>query len=172
MFRRASQLRAATAGATLAVLTSSPSADLLVVQGGRFAFQDRDSRQAAQTGLEYRLTGGDGLPWESTDFGAQVGYFQTDAEGSYAYGGLHLELELAPGLRLTPQTNVGHYERGEGMNLGLDLQFRSGLELSYELGANLRIGAGMYHVSNGGLGEGNPGEESLLFGIQWSPGLL
>ena len=50
--------------------------------------------------------------------------------------------------------------------LGGHFHFRSGLEASYRLGRRQRLGLLFYHLSNAGLRELNPGEESLV--AQWT----
>ncbi|HSN88855.1 MAG TPA: acyloxyacyl hydrolase [Thermoanaerobaculia bacterium] len=42
------------------------------------------------------------------------------------------------------------------------VEFRSGVELAWRLNERSRIGLCLYHLSNGGLYDFNPGTESLI----------
>jgi len=63
----------------------------------------------------------------------------------------------------TPSFGAGIYDDGSGKKLGNDLQFRTALELSYELKNKNRIGISFSHISNANLGDKNPGVEVLSF---------
>ena len=63
----------------------------------------------------------------------------------------------------TPSFGVGIYDDGSGKKLGNDLQFRTSLELTYELKNKNRIGISLSHISNANLGDKNPGVEILSF---------
>ena len=66
-------------------------------------------------------------------------------------------------LYITPSFGGGYYNDGSGKNLGNDIQFRTSLELSYELKNSNRIGISFSHISNANLGDKNPGVEILSF---------
>ena len=61
----------------------------------------------------------------------------------------------------TPSFAAGIYDDGSGKKLGNDLQFRTSLEVSYELSNGNRIGISFSHISNANLGDKNPGVEIL-----------
>ena len=86
------------------------------------------------------------------------------SDGSlYAYAGFRWELPLGEDWRLTPQWATGlYYNPSGGRSLGGLLEFRSGIELSRRVGERGRIGLLLYHLSNAGLYERNPGSESLV----------
>ena len=63
----------------------------------------------------------------------------------------------------TPSFGAGIYDDGSGKKLGNDLQFRTSLEVSYELKNKNRIGISFSHISNANLGDKNPGVEILSF---------
>ena len=68
--------------------------------------------------------------------------------------------ERGPNAR--PSLAPGLYQRGDGRDLGGDLQFRSGFALDWKLEGGVRLGFEVYHLSNFGLHEYNPGSESAL----------
>ena len=63
----------------------------------------------------------------------------------------------------TPSFGAGIYNDGSGKKLGNDLQFRTSVEVSYELQNKNRIGISFSHISNANLGDKNPGVEILSF---------
>jgi lipid A 3-O-deacylase PagL len=85
------------------------------------------------------------------------------ADGAlYGYVGLRTERLLGRYLVFSPSLASGIYYRGDGKLLGGALEFRSGIELSYRLPRDARLGVALYHLSNGGLYGSNPGTEALL----------
>ncbi len=67
---------------------------------------------------------------------------------------------------LTPSFGAGIYDDGSGKKLGNDLQFRTSLEVSYELKNRNRIAISVSHISNANLGDKNPGVEILSLSYQ------
>ena len=63
----------------------------------------------------------------------------------------------------TPSFGAGIYDDGSGKKLGNDIQFRTSLEITYELKNKNRIGVSFSHISNANLGDKNPGVEILSF---------
>lgn len=85
------------------------------------------------------------------------------AQGSlYSYGGLRFEVPLGRRFVLGACTGAGLLYRAASKDLGGPLEFRSGLEVAYRLPDESRIGLTLYHLSNAGLAEPNPGSESLV----------
>lgn len=92
-----------------------------------------------------------------------VGGMVTSRGSLYLFGGLGLELPLGHGFAFAPSFGVGAYHRADaGKDLGGVLQFRSSLELVYRTAGHGAVGLGLYHLSNAGIDELNPGSESLL----------
>ena len=97
----------------------------------------------------------------------------TNESASYLLTGIYFEDnlgELFEGdkskLYFTPSFGAGIYDDGSGKKLGNDLQFRTALEVSYELKNKNRIGISFSHISNANLGDKNPGVEILSFSYQ------
>jgi len=102
-------------------------------------------------------------------FGAEF----TNDSASYVLTGIYFEDnlgELFDGEKsnffFTPSFAAGIYDDGSGKKLGNDLQFRTSLEVSYELKNKNRIGISLSHISNANLGNKNPGVEILSFSYQ------
>ena len=94
----------------------------------------------------------------------------TNDSASYFLTGIYFEDnlgELFEGDKskffFTPSFGAGIYDDGSGKKLGNDLQFRTSLEVSFELKNKNRIGISFSHISNANLSDKNPGVEILSF---------
>ena len=50
--------------------------------------------------------------------------------------------------------------------MGNTIEFRSGGDFMYRFRNNVRVGVGVFHISNAGLGYRNPGSEQIIFKYQ------
>ena len=66
----------------------------------------------------------------------------------------------------TPIFGVGYYDDGNGKKLGNKIEFRTTLEISYEMQNKNRIGFSFSHISNANLGNKNPGVEIISLSYQ------
>jgi len=108
------------------------------------------------TGLalgEYRF--GDVL-WIISPF---VGTFGTAKGAFYGYGGFGFDINFFQRFVATPSAAVGYFTPGTGINLGAHTEFREGAEFAYRFDNLSRLGVGLYHMSNAGIGKQNPGVE-------------
>ena len=94
----------------------------------------------------------------------------TNDSATYFLTGIYFEDNLGELLEgnkskffFTPSFGAGIYDDGSGKKLGNDLQFRTSLEVTYELKNKNRIGISLSHISNANLGNKNPGVEILSF---------
>ena len=101
------------------------------------------------------------------------GFEFTNDSASYFLTGIYFEDNVGELLEgneskfyFTPSFGAGIYDDGSGKKLGNDLQFRTSLEVSYELNNKNRIGISLSHISNANLGNKNPGVEILSFSYQ------
>ena len=80
-------------------------------------------------------------------------YLYTGIQGEYNFGKLNFNPSFTPGL----------YGQGDGKDLGKTLEFKSELQLSLDLPKDSSFGLSYNHISNGGLGDKNPGANSYMF---------
>ena len=96
-----------------------------------------------------------------------AGVAGTEDGNAWAYGGVRLELSFNRWV-ITPQFAVTLYDQGDdGRDLGGPLEFRSGLEVAYDLARGPKVGLLFYHLSNAGLYEFNPGSNSLVLTLSF-----
>ncbi len=96
----------------------------------------------------------------------------TSDNASYFLGGIYLEDNIGSlftgkksNTHLTPSFGIGYYDDGDGKKLGNNVEFRTTIEISYELKSSNRIGFSFGHISNANLGDKNPGVE--IFNISY-----
>ena len=102
-----------------------------------------------------------------------VGIEVTSDSASYFLAGVYLEDNLGSlisgeesNIHITPSFGAGYYDYGSGKKLGHNLEFRTTLEISYELENKNRIGLSFGHISNANIGNKNPGVEILGLSYQ------
>ena len=97
-----------------------------------------------------------------------VGFLGTDESAYYGYFGLSVDLYFArcKCFVITPSLAVGAYEDGDQIRMGNSLEFRSGGDFTYRFRNNVRVGFGVFHISNAGIGYRNPGSEQVIFKYQ------
>ena len=127
------------------------------------AFDNEDN--AVEFGVEYRFA-----PLASAFNLVPAMGISVNSDGGYwAHGGVRYDFRLNPAWILTPHFSVVGYEDGGGVDLGLGLQFRSGLDIAYQVSESSRIALGYYHMSNADLGKNNPGADSMLLTYSYTP---
>ena len=146
-----------TASLCLIATTLSPAnAADLSVNAGLFNVL-RSGDQAIQFGAEYRFDA-----W-NYDIRPIIGGFGTNDGSAYGYAGLNWDIEILTNeLYVIPNFAVGAYHEGAGKDLGGVLEFRSGIEVAYQLPNRHRIGIALNHLSNASIYDRNPGTESVI----------
>ena len=91
-----------------------------------------------------------------------TGFMMTADSATYLYTGVQAEYEIGK-LNLTPSFSPGYYTSGDGKDLGSPLEFKTEVQLSYNLLPGSKLGYSYNHVSNAGLGDKNPGANSYMF---------
>ena len=145
--------------------------------------KDRSSRLSLGSGL-YNFMKHGSVPYNKVSIGYNIEYFYgkklfnflkpfagflgTDDSQFYGYGGLSSDLYF---LRckcfvVTPSLAFGFYDDGEGIRMGHLVEFRSGGDFTYRFKNNVRLGLGIFHISNAGMGYRNPGTEQIIFKYQ------
>lgn len=115
-------------------------------------------------GVEYRF---DPVRLWRLDLTPMVGASASEDGNYWVYAGAGWSHDFADRWRVTPSFAFTAYEDGSGKRLGGVLEFRSGIELSVRTERAGRFGLLLYHLSNAGIYDFNPGSESLV--LTWSP---
>ena len=90
-----------------------------------------------------------------------TGGFFTEKSAFYLYSGVQAEYELGF-LTITPSFAPGYYNYGSGKDLGYPLEFKSEIQMSFNLSDSSHLGMSYNHISNASLGTKNPGANSYM----------
>jgi len=104
-------------------------------------------------------------PWRWELLRPIGGVLTSSNGGAYLYSGIVADVPLPGTFRLSPGFAPGVVLAKGGCDLGSPIEFRSSVELSVNPVDFLRFGVAFSHISNGRLGERNPGVELLMFSI-------
>ncbi len=141
---------------TLVALTGTAHAGDIAVYGGQFsAFRDNKDKTAL-LGVEYRFKD------QYNGLRPTIGTSANFDGATYTYAGAYWDLPLNTGrFVISPGFAVGGYTDGSSKDLGYGLEFRSTMEVTYKFQNGQRFGAQVSHLSNAGLGDHNPGTETV-----------
>ena len=97
-------------------------------------------------------------------FSPITGGFITEKDSIFIYTGVQVQYEIGP-LKITPSFAPGYYEKGDGKDLGMALEFQSKIKLSFDFFKDTKIGYSYSHISNNDWGTINPGanNETISF---------
>ena len=127
---------------------------------GNFDFSD-DKQSALLFGLQHQ---NENLERDTFigNISPITGGFITENSAVYIYTGFEWNIDIGA-FTLTPSFAPGLYHKGDGKDLGHVLEFKSEVQLSYELSKTSSLGISYNHVSNASLGDKNPGANSYMF---------
>ncbi len=139
-----------------------PSSHWFSVAGGCYNFL-RPYKRTAEFEMECKFrVRALGSPFSFLEFLPLVGVMSNIQGAGYLYAGINFDLLFFEHLVITPGFAAGYFWNGSTKGLGYPLEFRSGVELGWQFEDLRRLGVHFYHLSNAGLGQRNPGEESLV----------
>ena len=137
-----------------------PSEHEVNVYSGMFDFSD-DGKKSALIGFQHQnenLTRESFLGTLSPITGAMI----TADSATYFYTGVQAQYKIGA-LNLTPSFTPGLYRKGSGKDLGHPLEFKSEVQLTFDLSESTHLGMSYNHISNASLGSKNPGANSYMF---------
>jgi len=127
---------------------------------GMFDFSD-DGKRSTLVGVQHQnedLNRNTFLGSLSPITGAMI----TADNASYFYTGVQAQYKIGS-INFTPSFAPGYYNQGNGKDLGHALEFKSEVQLSFNLSQSSKLGLSYNHVSNASLGDKNPGANSYMF---------
>ena len=153
------------AGTTLA----APAANAFDYFTGYVGWNDfiDQENESTEFGIEYRF--------HPIDYGFRptLGFNVTTDGSRYGYGGFNWDVPVIGNeLYIIPNFMVGLYGEGDGKDLGGAIEFRSGLEVAYQMPNEHRIGIAINHISNASIYDKNPGSETLLINYSMPVGRM
>ena len=127
---------------------------------GMFDFSD-DGKKSNLFGIQHI---NDDL-YKETSFGTLqpvTGLFITADNAKYIYTGFQIPKKNGS-FTFTPSFTPGLYDEGDGKDLGHVIEFKTEVQISYEISNQSEIGLSYNHISNASLGDKNPGANSYMF---------
>ena len=103
--------------------------------------------------------------YRETSFGTLqpvTGVFITADNAKYIYTGFQIPKKNGS-FTFTPSFTPGLYDEGDGKDLGHVIEFKTEIQISYEISNESEIGLSYNHISNASLGDKNPGANSYMF---------
>jgi len=91
-----------------------------------------------------------------------TGGFLTENSAFYLYSGIQAEYDLGF-VTITPSFAPGYYNYGSGKDLGFPLEFKSEVQMTFNLSETTHLGMSYNHISNASFGSKNPGANSYMF---------
>ena len=125
-------------------------------------FDVNDSNDSSEIRLE-RLSGKN--MFGDMELKPFVGFMMNGDDGKYFYSGLRKNYSISSKWIFTPSFAAGYYDRDNSKDLGHNIEFRSQIEFSRDIGNRNRIGFNLNHISNASIGDTNPGVESATISI-------
>ncbi|MBM3489989.1 MAG: acyloxyacyl hydrolase [Alphaproteobacteria bacterium] len=153
--------RALLSATALALALAAPPAqaetdDPAFLVAGFGVFDVNDEHRTGEARLEFRSG------WRFLMFKPFLGMLGNDDGALYGYAGVLVDLYWGRRIVTTLSFAPGAYHRGSSKDLGATLEFRSQIEFAYRFADRSRLGLAYGHLSNAGIGDDNPGTESLI----------
>jgi hypothetical protein len=87
------------------------------------------------------------------------GAFITGKNSLYFYTGIEGQYSLGP-MNISPSFTPGYYDKGNGKDLGSELEFKSEVKIGFDIFKNSNVGYSYSHISNNDWGSTNPGTDN------------
>ena len=91
-----------------------------------------------------------------------TGAMITADDAIYIYTGYQLT-QKSNSTTFSPSFAVGYYDEGDGKDLGHEIEFKTQLQILFDISSNSELGISYNHISNASLGSKNPGANSYMF---------
>ena len=148
--------------ATLSIsqLSFANETEFFTVSVGHAGVFDRDLDDPEVVKLEYRFK-----PTRFLQLAPGFGVSRAGNNANFVFGFVERDFYVKKHWVVSPNFGAGVFNDSESLNLGYDVQFRSGIRLAYEFENKMRLGVELFHLSNGGLGDSNPGTEPAFLSL-------
>ena len=91
-----------------------------------------------------------------------TGAMITADDAIYVYTGYQLN-QKSNSTTFAPSFAIGLYEEGNGKDLGHTIEFKTQIQILFDISSSSEIGISYNHISNASLGDKNPGANSYMF---------
>ena len=91
-----------------------------------------------------------------------TGAMITADDAIYVYTGYQLN-QKSKSTTFAPSFAIGLYDEGDGKDLGHTIEFKTQIQILFDISSSSEIGISYNHISNASLGDKNPGANSYMF---------
>lgn len=134
----------------------------LSVAAGRVGILDERIEDPEVLKLEYRFSAR--WKWE---LAPGIGAAKSGNGASFVFAWIERDFALTEHWIVAPSFGLGLFDDGLDVKLGSDLEFRSGVKSFYQFDNRLRLGVELFHLSNGGIADRNPGTEVAFISLSF-----
>ena len=127
---------------------------------GMFDFSD-DGQRATLVGVQHQNESLKRKSFLGT-LSPITGFIITENNAQYFYTGIQAQYKIGK-LNVIPSFAPGLYGKGDGKDLGHVVEFKSEVQLSFDLFSDSELGFSYNHISNASLGKKNPGANNFMF---------
>ena len=127
---------------------------------GMFDFSD-DGQRATLVGIQHQNESLKRKSFLGT-LSPITGFIITENNAQYFYTGIQAQYKIGK-LNIIPSFTPGLYGEGNGKDLGHVVEFKSEVQLSFDLFSDSELGFSYNHISNASLGKKNPGANNYMF---------
>ena len=90
-----------------------------------------------------------------------TGAMITTDDAIYVYSGYQLN-QKSNSTTFAPSFTIGLYDEGDGKDLGHTIEFKTQIQILFDISSSSEIGISYNHISNASLGDKNPGANSYM----------
>tara|TARA_Y100000590_G_scaffold352236_1_gene404741 strand:- start:341 stop:841 length:501 start_codon:yes stop_codon:yes gene_type:complete len=91
-----------------------------------------------------------------------TGFFFTVDNAKYIYTGFQTTYDKGS-YKITPSFTPGLYDKGNGKDLRHVIEFKTEIQITYNITDKSELAFSYNHISNANLGDNNPGANSYMF---------
>lgn len=134
----------------------------LTLAAGHVGVLDHGIEDPGVLKIEYRFR--PGLRWS---LAPAIGAAKSGNGSSFVFADLERDFFPAKHWAVTPSFGIGSFSDGEDVRLGHSIEFRSGIQIAYQFENKWRVGVALFHLSNGGISDRNPGTEPMFLSLSF-----
>ncbi len=127
---------------------------------GHIAAFDQNLDDPGVIKVEYRFR-----PFSKWQLSPIVGGARSASDASFVFSALEKDFYFGRHWVLAPSFGIGLFDDGENIDLGSKAEFRSGIKAGFLFKSNWRFSLELFHLSNGGLSDRNPGTEPIFLSL-------
>ncbi len=142
------------------VSSADANTPFVTVAVGHVGIFDDDIEDPEVLKLEYRF--GTITRWRLAPL---LGAAHSANGANFAFAAVERDFQLGENWVVVPGFGLGSFGDGRDVKLGHSLEFRSGVKVAFRFENGWRAGIALFHLSNGGLSDRNPGTEPLFLSL-------